>query len=184
MESFELRHSYPAPREVVWKALDSPEYTARRVEHGRRPDAKVVQELLSDGLEGSTRVRRVRHTLKRTLPRMMQRFTGSQLSYVVTEHIDPDTFTVAWTATPEVDRGGRAVDRRIRIEGSYAFEEQSGPPATCERIVKVQIQVAIPGLGGRIEQGIAQSLRTTHESSAELALQFIHERLRSQGSPP
>ncbi len=183
VESFELRHTYSASRAAVWAALDSPEYTALRTEHGQRPDAKVTQTILSDSLDGQKRVRRIRHTLQRALPRMMQRFTGPQLSYIVTEHIDPSTFTVAWTATPEVDRGGRAVDRRIRIEGSYAFRDLPGSQATCERIVKVEIHVAIPGLGRRIEQGIATSLRTTHESSALLARQFLEARLRPQGSP-
>ena len=187
MESFELRHTYPASREAVWTALDSPEYTALRTQHGQRPGAKVTQAILSDSLEGETRVRRVRHTLQRSIPRMMQRFTGPQLSYVVTEHIDPTTFTVAWTATPEVDRGGRAVDRRIRIEGSYVFVDLPGSEAACERIVKVEIHVAIPGLGRKIEQGIATSLRTTHESSAQLACEFLeaflNARLRPQGSP-
>jgi len=177
MQSFELRHTYPWPREAVWDALDSDAYTELRTAHGRRPDAKVKTEHLSDGLEDGVRVRRVRHTLHRDIPRMMQRFTGPTLSYLVVERIHPDTFEVTWTATPEVARGAKAVDKRVRIQGSYRFLPVPSAPGSCERIVKAEITVTIPGLSGRIEAGIAKSLRATHEGSADLARRFLEERL-------
>ncbi len=183
MQSFELRHLYPWSSETVWQALDSPEYTELRIEHGRRPDAKVTQELLSDQHEDGVRVRRVRHTLNRSLPRMMQRITGPTLSYLVREQIRPDRYTVEWSAIPVVARAERAVERRVRIEGSYRFVDVPGTTRSCERIVKARITVAIPGFSGRIETGIAKSLRATHESSARLAHQFLDARLRPPGSP-
>jgi hypothetical protein len=183
VQSFELRHLYPWSSETVWQALDSPEYTELRIEHGRRQDAKVSQELLSDGDEDGIRVRRVRHTLHRSLPRMIQRITGPTLSYLVREQIQPDRFSVEWSAVPEVQRAEGAVDRRVRIEGSYHFVDVPGETPSCERIVKARITVAIPGFSGRIEKGIAKSLRATHESSAKLAQRFLDARLRPQGSP-
>ena len=177
MQSFELRHRYPWPREAVWAALDSEAYSELRAEHGERPDAKVRLEAISDQVEGGVRIRRVRHTLHREIPRMMQRFTGPTMSYLVEEHIDPETFTVTWRAIPEVARGARAVDRRVRIGGTYRFEPIPQSPSECERIVKAEIEVTIPGLSGKIEQGIAKSLRSTHEGSAELARHFLQETL-------
>lgn len=177
MQSFELRHAYPWPREAVWAALDSPAYAALRARHSERPDAKVRLEPISDGIEGGVRVRRVRHTLHRDIPRMMRRFTGPTLSYVVVETIHPERFVVTWTAAPEVVRGGRAVERRVDIRGSYAFEPTPGAAGSCERIVKAQISVTIPGLSGRIEQGITSSLRQTHEGSAALARRFLDDTL-------
>ncbi len=184
MESFELRHTYPWPRETVWAALSAPEYAQMRQSFSERADAKVLLEHLSESIEDGIRVRRVRHTLKRELPRMMQRLTGPKMSYVVEEHIHPDTFTVTWTATPEVARGGRAVDRRVDIRGEFRFVDLPGDTPGCERIVKARIHVTIPGFGGRIEQGIAKSLRATNESSAALTRQYLEDRLRPPGSNP
>jgi len=183
VQSFELRHFYPWSSETVWQALDSPEYTEMRIHHGRRPDAKVLREIVSDEEKDGIRLRQVRHTLNRSLPRMMQRVTGPQLSYLVREQIQPDSFTVEWSAIPELQRAGRSFMRRVRIEGSYHFMDVPGATPSCERIVKAQITVAIPGFSGRIENSIATSLRATHEASARLALQYLDARLRPQGSP-
>jgi hypothetical protein len=177
MKAFELRHSYPWSREAVWTALDSPEYAALRARQSDRADAMIRVEPISDQVQDRLRVRRVRHTLSRDIPRMMRRFTGPTLSYLVEEQIHPDTFTVRWTAIPEVARGKKAVDRRVQIRGEYRFEPGRSGAASCERIVKAEITVAIPGLSGRIEEGIAKSLRATHESSATLALRFLEETL-------
>ena len=128
---------------------------------------------ISDTTENGQRVRKVRHTLNRDLPRLMKRFTGPTLSYLVTENIDPNEFIVSWTAVPEL-RTRPGMGRRVDIRGTYAFDPH---PEGCERIVKARIEVAIPGLGGRIEQGIAKSLRQTHAASAEFARAYLQERL-------
>ena len=177
MQTFELRHAYPWSREAVWTALDSDAYADLRAQHGLRPDAKVRLEPVSDRIEDGVRVRRVRHTLTRDIPRMMQRFTGPTLSYLVEERIHPESYTVQWSATPEVSRGAKAFDKRVRIGGVYRFEASPTAPNACERFVKAEIKVTIPGLSGRIEAGIAKSLRATHEGSAVLARRFLEETL-------
>ena len=175
MHSFELRHVYPWPRSTVWAALDSPDYAATRAATTQSEDSKVRVTQLSDSTDpaGRQRVRKIRHTLERDLPRLMQRFTGPSLSYLVTETIDPREFIVSWQAVPEL-RARPGMVRRIDIRGTYAFDPH---PDGCERIVKARIEVAILGFGGRIEQAIAKSLRHTHAASAEFALAYLQERL-------
>lgn len=173
MHSFELRHVYPWPRETVWAALDSQEYADTRGAATTQVASKVIVTAVSDTTVDGQRVRQVRHTINRDLPRLMKRFTGPTLSYLVTEKIDPSEFIVTWTAAPELHtRPG--VGRRVDIRGTYAFDPH---PEGCERIVKARIEVAIPGLGGKIEHGIAKSLRQTHAASAEFARAYLQESL-------
>ena len=175
MHSFELRHVFPWPQEQVWAALDSAEYSSARTHASRGQSSNVVSTPISDdpATDGQPRVRKVRHTVQRDLPRLMRRFTGPTLSYLVTETIDSTEFIVRWSAEPEL-RTRPGLGQRVDIRGTYAFDPH---PEGCERIVKARIEVAIPGLGGRIEQGIGKSLRQTHAASADFARTFLQERL-------
>ncbi len=178
MVQIAIKHRFPWPRDIVWATLDSAAYTAARTKHTLDRPSTSTLTLLFDGEENGMRVRRVRHVLNREVPRMMQKFTGAtEMAYVVKETIHPAQFRVDWTATPEVARGGQRISRNVEISGSYGFNEVPGEPGICERFVNATVRVAIPALGGRIEQGIASGLRKTHEESAEFALTFLQERL-------
>lgn len=174
MQSFSFQEPLPWSRQLVWTTLDTTEYAEARAA-ASRDSAVQIEPLSTDVDDSGRRHRHARHTLNRELPRMMQRFTGPKMRYLVHEVVDADAFRVDWTATPELARARRASTQRVHIRGFFAFEATGA--ASCERLVKVSVEVAIPGLGGRIEAGILKGLRQSSEQSAAFANAYLQERL-------
>jgi hypothetical protein len=157
MQSFTLRDPLPWPRAAVWAEVERPAFQAELA----RVD-QLSRTLLDEQVDGPVRRRRVEVVHHQQLPAALHRWTGPHLRYIVEEERVDGQTSLRWRALPA------RVGDKVQISGTYALVD--GPPGpggapTCERIVTAQIRVAVFGVGGRIEAGIADGLRRSLELS-------------------
>jgi hypothetical protein len=75
-----------------------------------------------------------------------------------------EELTLSWTVEP------RGVGRKVQANGTYEIRPADGG---CERLVKGEIRVAIPLVGGKIEKVVADELRSSYERGATFALHWM-----------
>ena len=160
---FEVTHTFPLSPETCWKELFSPEYEAAN-------DAEIglVKEIQSDQMENGVRVRRLVVQSGKELPRAVAAVLGSaHLVYESVETYTPDDLSLHWTVEP------RGVGRKVQANGTY---EIRATEAGCERLVKGEIRVAIPIVGGKIEKAVAEELRSSYGCGATFAMRWLENK--------
>lgn len=161
---FEVRHSYPAPAKIVWEQLFSEAY-----EQAVKSVSKIEREVLEDSVKGGVRVRRMRIHSGRELPALAQKIVGgSRLSYEMEERYDPIRPYIGWTTFAP------SLGEKARCTGSYEFIDR---PNGCERLVKGEVIVSIPLVGGKIEAVIVDELKSAYEGAYAFGLKWIQEHL-------
>ncbi len=159
---FELRHSYPAPAKIVWEQLFSEPY-----EQAVRAVSQIEREVLEDTVKGGARVRRMRIHSGRELPAIAQKIVGSsRLSYEMEERYDPSRPYITWSAFAP------SLGEKARCMGSYEFIDR---PGGCERLVKGDVTVSIPLVGGKIESVIVEEFKGAYERAYAFGLQWVRE---------
>ncbi|NOY25074.1 MAG: DUF2505 family protein [Oligoflexia bacterium] len=75
----------------------------------------------------------------------------------------PPGWTGSWSPTPRLTRSR---------SGSWQL---TAVPEGCERVVKINITVRVPVVGGRIERQIGAELRSNYETAAQFAQHWLAE---------
>ena len=159
---FELRHHFDHPVERVWATLLDPDYILAA---SRLSDIEKVVE--RDEEKGGKQFVRTRCTSPRELPAMMRKAIGTdKLVYHLEEIRDHSTHTLQWRVIPGV------MAHKVKAEGSYTLRPTKGG---CERLVKGEVKVAIPLVGGKIEGGIGTELKAGYEKAADLTRRWLEE---------
>lgn len=159
---FELRHAFDHPVERVWAVLFDPAYIAASA--GISDVERVVEQ---DERAGDRQRVRTRCTSPRELPAPMRRaIKADKLVYHLEEVRDHAAFSLQWRVVPA------AMARKVRAEGSF---ELRPTPTGCERLVKGEVRVAIPLIGGKIEAAIGKELRAGYDKAADLTRRWLEE---------
>lgn len=159
---FALHHAFDHPVDRVWSTLLDPDYIAAA---SKLSDIEKVVE--RDEERDGKQFVRTRCTSPRELPRMMRKAIGSdKLVYHLEEIRDHANHTLQWRVIPG------ALARKVTAEGSYTLR---ATPSGCERLVKGEVRVAIPIVGGKIEGGIGTELKSGYEKAAELTRSWLQE---------
>ena len=159
---FELRHALPRSPEVAWAAMFGEKYEAAVSESG-----SLTRVVLDEGPRGALFFRRTRITSAQKLPGAMAAAIGQdQLTYVLEETRNDAGFTLDWRVIPAV------MADKVKAAGTYTLVPAAGG---CERLVRGEIVVSIPLLGGKIEKGIGDELQASYERSAAFARNWLLE---------
>ena len=162
---FELRHAFEYPVADVWSVLSDPGYIAAAA--GISDVERVVER---DERRGDQQFIRTRCTSPRELPAPMRRaIRADRLVYHLEEIRNHATHSLQWRVVPA------AMSDKVRAEGSYRL---IATPSGCERLVKGEVRVAIPLIGGKIESGIGKELESGYDKAAELTRRWLQENPR------
>lgn len=160
---FENRQAFPFPRQAVWDELFSAAYD-QALSSGSEMDKTVVEEGTKDG----RRFRRTRYVSRKPVPAAMAAFTGPTLSYDLIEVYAANDTRLDWKVIPST------AAEKVKAEGTYALIDAAGG---CERVVKGEITVSVPLIGGKIEKGIGEQLEASYQRSSAFAAQWMKQRL-------
>lgn len=160
---FENRQPFPHPRQAVWDQLFSADYDA-----ALSATSEMDKVVLEEGVRDGRRFKRTRLTSRKPVPAAMAAFTGPTLAYDLIEVYSATDTSLDWKVIPS-----SAADK-VKAEGTYAVIDA---PGGCERLVKGEIKVSIPLIGGKIEKGIGEQLESSYARSSAFALQWMRQRL-------
>jgi len=159
---FELRHRFPVSAARAYAELFSEPF---EVESAAR--SRIDRQVLEDRTEGGRRVRRVRVRPEQTFPAPVAKVIGQdRFNYVMEETHDISNTRMDWVVVPD------AMADKLTVKGSWGLV---GSGDTCERIVRIEIRVRIPLIGGKIEQQIGAELKAGYEQAAVFAQQWLQE---------
>lgn len=160
---FELRHRFPISAKRAYDELFS---EAFEVESARR--SRIGRQVLEDRTEGGRRFRRVRVQPEQTFPAPVAKVIGQdRFNYVMEERHDPANTRMDWVVVPD------AMADKVSVKGTWALQPGG---ETCERIVRIEVRVHVPLIGGKIEQQIGAELKAGYEQAAAFAQQWLKER--------
>lgn len=159
----ELRHHFPVSPEKAFEELFSDAYEVASAEQSR-----LSRTVLVDRSEGGHRVRRVHVVPEHTFPAPVAKLIGQdRFSYVLEERHDLARTRMDWKVVPD------ALADKVAVQGSWQL---SPAPGGCERVVKIEIDVHIPIVGGKIEKQIGADLQASYEQAAQFAQRWLKER--------
>ncbi len=156
---FETRHHFAFPPERVWGVFFDPTYEA-----ALSASSELDREVLETGVREGRRFRRSKLTSRKEIPPAMAAFTGPRLSYELLEVYDDPHTRLSWKVIP-----GAAADK-VKAEGTWALVPA---PGGCERVVKGEVQVRVPLVGGKIEEKIKEQLQASYDKAAVFARQWM-----------
>ncbi len=167
---FEVRQHLPRPAATAWRELFSQPYENALAEH--HPDSSRGE--VEEQVDGTRRSRRTPMESSKALPGAVARALGvDRLRFLLQEDMDDEACMMTWSVAPTglSDK----LSSKIDIRGTYALQD-TPDGSGCERIVKGEIRVAIPLLGGKIEQAITDELRAGYDRGIEFARTWLLER--------
>jgi hypothetical protein len=157
----DIRTPFPCRAEDYWAITGDPAFMALADQHAEIRRDRVEARELPDG----RRFQRMRYTSLRPLPPVASRVLGvSHLVYEQEETLDDARLSLDWTVRSPI--GGDRFDAR----GIYHVL-----PAVpgCERLVRGEIRVTIPLVGGQIEKQIVTEIQRSYDRSAEVMRRWL-----------
>lgn len=162
----DMTHELPASAAVAWKVLFSEEY----VDASRATTQTKAERLSDEPQPDGTRLVRTRVTLNRELPSVAANLLGSKyLTYVLEEKINDEKFHVEWEVIPD------RIAERVKATGTFSL--QPIDDNRCNRVVRGNVRVHVPLIGGRIEKGIASDLAKSYEATAAFARDWLKNKV-------
>lgn len=156
MKKFTLRQSFDMSADEYWKIFFDADFNRkmyREVLGFREYEVVELKGSLADGYE-----RKVRSVPKSDLPAAARAVVGEGISYIEEGQWDPTTKRWSYSLTPST------MPDKVRIEGTYWLEPtRSGG---VERVVEVEVEVKVFGLGGLVENFIEKTHRESYEQTA------------------
>lgn len=158
----ELRHHFPTSPEQAFEILFSEEYEVASAAHSR-----LDRTVLEDRTDGARRTRRVHVKPEQTFPKAVAAVIGQdRFSYVLEETHDVPNTRMDWKVVPD------AMADKVTVQGSWKL---TAAPGGCERVVKIEVNVRVPIVGGKIERQIGEDLKASYEAAAQFAKRWLQE---------
>ena len=167
MKKMYVRHDLPASVDVAWREIFSAAYAKAVQEETGTTTTRLSEESRGPG----ERLVRSQVTLARELPPAAAKVLGTtRLQYTLEERIDDGSYTVQWRVIVE------KVSDTVKASGTFTLKPTG--PDTCERVIDGQVSVAVPFIGGRIEQGILDELSKSYEATAVFARAWLRDAVK------
>lgn len=158
----ELRHTFPVSPSRAFEVLFGEEYEVASASQSR-----LERKVLEDRTEGGQRFRRVHVVPEQAFPAPVARVIGQdRFSYVLEERHDLARHRMDWKVVPD------AMADKVKVQGSWQLDPA---PGGCQRIVKIEINVQVPLVGGKIERQIGADLQASYEAAAQFAIRWLQE---------
>lgn len=153
---FHVVHRFSSSARQYWDATDTESCNA-----AIDTATAVKRELLEETTRPGRRWQKVRSVPDRRLPGVVAAAIGSDRLVLIQEQdYDDEKLVLKFRATPEA----RKVAGKVRCEGTLTVRDRGD--GTCERVVKGEISVAIPLVGGKIEKQVVDQLTDGYDRNA------------------
>jgi len=161
----ELRHHIPCTVATFWEMFWDDRY-----DELVRGASAFTRTVLSDHTEGSVRRWRVRIEPDRVLPAPVRKVLGTdKLIYEQDNELDTDRGVLHWEVIPQV------LSSKISARGTLQVVEEAGG---VQRLVRGEIAVKVPVVGGRIEKAIVADVERSYDNAAEACRRWLDEKGR------
>ena len=159
----DITHHYPCTPEVFWEMFWDDDYDQRLSE-----GTAVTRQLIEEWEEDGQRCWRMRFIPDRELPRPVAKLLGSdKLVYDQKNRLDEANNTLHWEVIPTV-----LADKVVARGRMFVVPNDGG----CDRVVKGEVTVNVPLVGGRIEKTILANVAESYDRAVEAALEWLSER--------
>lgn len=166
MSTFEIRHTLPITEEQFWQGTFFNEEFNRRLYLGTL--GFDGYEALDIGTEaGGVQKRKVRVTLKVDAPGAIRKLVGDGVSYVESGKYDPATRRYRFRIEPS------KLGDKLDISGDMWCEARGDK--RIERIVRVEVNARIFGVGKVIEATIERNTRQSYDKAAQFTVAWAAE---------
>ncbi len=164
-----MRHELPAPPDVVFALLVSPEFRAE-VDARLRLDKTLLEEQeLEDGP-----VHRWKIVERGEKPAFLEKMVGGSFEYTLEHRVSRLQRRVSWRVTPSI-----AADR-VRAEG-VELVEASILPDRAIRVVRGLVEVNAPLVGRKIADYIGGEVQRGYQRSTGFVERYVREHHRRRG---
>jgi hypothetical protein len=155
-----LTHELPASAEEVWNLVFTDEFMNALDER-----TGVQRELLSDDVRDGKRHITIQISHSEPLPNLAAKAMGSKtLVYLQDQIIDNAQKTVHWRVRLP------SLGSKVQASGTYALEDRA---EQCVRVVRGDVQVRVPFVGGKIERQIINKLSGSYDNSAVFICRWL-----------
>lgn len=167
MSKFEIRHTFEMKEGDFWsKTFFDPEFNRRLYkERLGFPQWEVLEE---DEQSDGTYTRRVQIEPKAEAPAAIQKLIGSGITYVENGTWDPKSKRFRFRIEPSKLRD------KVATHGEMWTEAKGDHK--CERVVSVEVNASIFGVGKMLENFIEKSVKENYEAAAEFTVEWIREK--------
>jgi len=166
---FELKHAFSCTPDQLWEITDSDAFEtelAAATQSGR--------ELVESNDEGGVRYARRRISIRRELPGPIAKaLGGQQISYDQETWRPLGTNVLRWKITPFVLQG------RFSGEGKT---EVRATPTGCERIIRGDLTIRVPVLGGAMEKRLVDDVSASYTRAADIIREMLASSANSSGA--
>jgi hypothetical protein len=148
---------------TAWEIFESDEFDARLEE-----TTDLVCQVLDESMDGDVKVKRLRYTSKRDLPRVVAKALGSKnLTYEQVNRFNAATSELGWTVFLPV------LSDRVSVSGTTTIK----PTDTgSKRVVDGDISVRVRLIGGTIEKTVVAEFERSMSRAVDLARSIHSER--------
>jgi hypothetical protein len=164
---YTIKHTFNIAAEDFWKKLHfEPEYNRALFE--KHLGFTVYKVLSSEEKPDGTILRKTECAPKIELPGPAKKIFGDNTSYVEDGTFDPKTQRFTVNVIPKV--GADKIKTRVVM-----WVEKKGDKQ-CERVVEVDNEVKVFGLGGMLESFIEKQTRANYDAAATFTNRWIQEK--------
>lgn len=154
MRPLNLQHQLPCSFATFWKSFWDPDFDAML-----QTQAQYKREILQDRTENGVRTWVARVTSGTPLPPIVAKLTGTdRLVYDQHNRLDIARGHLDWQVKPQI------LADKIKAQGSLDVRDLGGN--RCERLVKGEITVSVPLIGGTVEAAIVENIGKSYENTA------------------
>lgn len=166
MKKATFRDTFECSVDRFWEVFFSDEYNRRL--YGEALGFSDYQLLRDEPLPGGGRIKEVRQVPKADIPGFLKKLVGDGVSYV--ERGRFDGATRHWNFTVETS----AMADKVKIGGDFWCEPRG--ENRCERISEMTFEVKVFGIGGKVEEFIAEQTADSYRKTAAFMARYLKEK--------
>ena len=158
-----LTHHFPCSPEEFWAVVMDPVFSKETDQKARIEKTVLESRIEPDG----RRYQHMRFFYLDPLPAIVARILGTgHLTYEQIQRIDDRALTLEWEVIPPISR------KKFRADGFYRVRAAKGG---CERVIEGDVEVKVPLVGRKIEQGVIDQIKNGYERGADIIRQRLQE---------
>lgn len=164
---YTIRHTFNIAAEDFWKKLHfEPEYNRALFE--KHLGFSVYKVLEFETAQDGTILRKTECVPKVELPGPVKKIFGDNAGYIEEGTFDPKTQRFTVNVIPKVGAD------KIKTRGVLWVEKKGDKQ--CDRVVEIDNEVKVFGVGGMVESFIEKQTRANYEQAAQFTNRWIQEK--------